>query len=66
MMETAWAVLFTSLRLENGADQVFLDDGKIAVQVKRSGIVFNKILEMSGVATIRDSLQCVEGGGIFM
>ena len=47
----------------NGADQVFIDSGTIADQVKQSGR-FNKVLEMVGVTSVRDSLQCVEEGGV--
>ena len=52
------------LLLDSGADQVFIDDGKIAEQVKQSGRTFNKVLEMVGVMTMPDSLQCVEEGGV--
>ena len=47
----------------NGVDQVFIDNGTIADQVKQSE-KFNKVLEMVGVTSVRDSLQCVEEGGI--
>ena len=47
----------------NGAEQVFIDNGTIADQVKRTG-GFNKLLEVVGVTTMRDSLQCVEEDGI--
>ena len=46
----------------NGAGQVFIDNGMIADQVKQTE-GFNKVLEMVGVTTLRDSLQCVEEGG---
>ena len=46
----------------NGAEQVFIDNGSIASQVKQTK-GFNKVLEMVGVTTLRDSLQCVEEGG---
>ena len=46
----------------NGADQVFIDSGTMADQVKPSGR-FNKVLEMVGITSLRDSLQCVEEGG---
>ena len=46
----------------NGAQQVLIDNGTIVDQVKQSG-TFNKVLEMVGVTTLRDSLQCVEEGG---
>ena len=47
----------------NGADQVFIDNGAIEDQVKQTGL-FTKVMEMVGVTTVRDSLQCVEEGGI--
>ena len=46
----------------NGAEQVIIDNGTIADQVKQSG-KFNKVLEVVGVTTMRDSLQCAEEGG---
>ncbi|EON62445.1 hypothetical protein W97_01667 [Coniosporium apollinis CBS 100218] len=45
----------------NGADEVFIDDGKVAEQAKRS---FDKVLELVGTITLEDSLQCVKQGGI--
>ena len=47
----------------NGADQVFIDSGTISDQVKQSER-FNKVLEMVGITSLRDSLQCVVEGGI--
>ena len=47
----------------NGADHVFIDSGTISYQVKQFGR-FKKVLEMVGVTSLRDSLQCVEEGGI--
>ena len=46
----------------NGADQVFIDSGSISDQIKQSGR-FDKVLEMVGVTSLRDSLQCVKEGG---
>ena len=46
----------------NGAEQVLIDNGTIANQVKQTE-GFNKVLEMVGVTTLRDSLQCVDEGG---
>ena len=43
---------------DNGADQVFIDNGTIADQVKKTE-GFNKVLEMIGVTTLRDSLEAV-------
>lgn len=47
----------------NGVDQVFIDSGTISDQVKQSGR-FSKVLEMVCVTSVRDSLQCVEEGGM--
>ncbi len=48
---------------ENGADQVFVDNGTIAEQVKAAG-GFDKVLELIGTTTLRDSLQCAKPFGI--
>jgi NADPH:quinone reductase-like Zn-dependent oxidoreductase len=50
---------------EAGADQIFIDNGSIARQVKEvfpSGV--NKVLELIGTATLLDSLQCARQKGI--
>jgi len=49
----------------NGADQVFIDTGSIAAQVKQvcSGGV-DKVLELVGTTTLKDSLRCAKAGGI--
>ena len=53
------------LLLESGADQVFIDTGSIAEQVKEvcSGGV-DKVLELVGTTTLKDSLHCAKQGGI--
>ena len=54
----------------SGADQVFVDDGKIAEQIADSGKggegngKFDKVLELIGVTTLEDSLRCAKEGGI--
>ncbi|XHF99368.1 hypothetical protein AWENTII_002871 [Aspergillus wentii] len=49
---------------ENGADEVFIDDGDIAKQIRdSSGNYFDKVLELVGTVTLADSLQCVKKGG---
>lgn len=49
----------------NGADEVYIDNGSIAEDVKkRRPGKFNKILELVGVTTMADSLQCVAEHGI--
>lgn len=49
----------------NGADQVFIDSGNIATQVREifpHGV--NKVLELVGTTTLLDSLQATRKGGI--
>ena len=45
-----------------GADQVFIDTGAIAAQVKEMGGA-DKVLELIGTATLMDSLRCVREPG---
>jgi NADPH:quinone reductase-like Zn-dependent oxidoreductase len=49
----------------NGSDQVFIDSGSIAEQVREvaSGGV-DKVLELVGTTTLQDSLRCARTGGI--
>lgn len=50
---------------ENGADEVFIDSGEIAEEVKRTfpgGV--NKVLEMVGTTTLLDSLRTTQSNGI--
>ncbi len=50
---------------ENGADYVLLDDGKITSKLKNlfpQGV--NKVLELIGTETLKDSLQCLRPKGI--
>ncbi|PSL21494.1 zinc-binding alcohol dehydrogenase family protein [Chitinophaga ginsengisoli] len=52
------------LLLDNGVDEVFIDDGNLAPRIKASfpaGI--DKILELVGTTTLKDSLQCAAQGG---
>jgi NADPH:quinone reductase-like Zn-dependent oxidoreductase len=54
-----------SLLREAGADQVFVDTGSIAAQVKEvcfGGV--DKVLELVGTTTLEDSLRCAKPGGI--
>lgn len=53
------------LLLENGADEVLIDTGSIAQKLHGkfpSGV--DKVLELVGVTTLSDSLQCATPGGI--
>ncbi len=53
------------LLLSSGADQVFIDTGSIAEQVREvcAGGV-DKVLELVGTTTLKDSLRCAKQGGI--
>ena len=48
-----------------GADEVWIDDGKLAskIELKRSK-KYDRVLELIGATTLLDSLRCVERGGI--
>ncbi|RYD95082.1 MAG: hypothetical protein EOP50_08545 [Sphingobacteriales bacterium] len=53
------------LLLSNGADHVVIDDGELEAKVK--AISFSgadKVLELVGTSTLKDSLACVVSGGI--
>lgn len=55
----------SSFLKENGADYVLIDDGKIADQVKAmfpDGV--DKLLELIGTKTLKDSLKCIRPQGI--
>ena len=49
---------------ENGADEVYIDDGAVARQVDRSGRYPNKVLELVGTTTLVDSLHCCRDAGV--
>lgn len=50
--------------LDHGADRVLIDDGCLAQQLKEdSGLKIDKVLELIGTATLKDSIQCVKRGG---
>ena len=54
-----------SLLRDNGADEVFIDSGEIAPQVREvfpGGV--NKVLELVGTTTLLDSLRCAGERGI--
>ncbi len=52
-----------SLLRASGADQVFVDDGSIAEQIQ-SHEAFDKVLELVGTTTLKDSLRCTKDVGI--
>jgi NADPH:quinone reductase-like Zn-dependent oxidoreductase len=48
-----------------GADQVFIDNGAIAEQINDvSALGFEKVLELIGAASLKDSLRCAKQRGI--
>ncbi len=50
---------------ENGADHVLKDDGEVAVKLKAlfpQGV--DKLLELIGITTLKDSLKCIRPKGI--
>jgi NADPH:quinone reductase-like Zn-dependent oxidoreductase len=52
------------LLIKNGADQVLIDDGEVAARIK--GIYpegVDKVLELVGTSTLKDSLHCTAPGG---
>jgi NADPH:quinone reductase-like Zn-dependent oxidoreductase len=54
-----------SLLSSNGADDVLIDDGNLSEQIKskyNSGV--DKVLELVGTSTLKDSLKCVRSGGV--
>ena len=55
----------SKLLKESGAEKVIIDDGSVAGQVKAdAGGMFDKVLELIGTTTLKDSLRCVKQGGI--
>ncbi|PWY92159.1 quinone reductase [Aspergillus heteromorphus CBS 117.55] len=57
---------------EVGAQEVWIDDGEIARQIGDAGerdgdggsYFYDKVLELVGTVTLRDSLRCVRPGGV--
>ncbi len=50
--------------LQNGADKVLIDDGNLSVKLKQNfpdGV--DKVLELIGISTLKDSLKCAAKGG---
>jgi NADPH:quinone reductase-like Zn-dependent oxidoreductase len=50
--------------LANGAAGVFIDDGRIAPNVQTRIAGADKVLELVGVTTLVDSLDCAKRGGV--
>ena len=50
---------------DSGADDVFVDDGAIVAEVKkRHPAGFSKVLELVGITTLKDSIQCTNAQGL--
>jgi NADPH:quinone reductase-like Zn-dependent oxidoreductase len=47
----------------NGATDVFIDDGAISGEVVKRTSGVDKVLELIGTSTLKDSLQCAKVGG---
>ena len=43
---------------ENGADEVYVDDGTLAARMSRSAVRPDKVLELVGATSLLDSLRC--------
>ncbi|MGB5205562.1 MAG: zinc-binding alcohol dehydrogenase family protein [Eudoraea sp.] len=55
----------TEFLIENGADHVLIDNGTVAEELKElfpDGV--NKVLELIGIKTLKDSLKCIKRRGI--
>jgi len=53
------------LLLNNGADEVLIDDGNIAEVIKDNfHLKIDKVLELVGTSTLKDSLHCAAQGGV--
>lgn len=51
--------------LEHGADDVLIDDGNLAEKTHMEVYsIIDKVLELVGTSTLKDSMQCVRPGGI--
>ncbi len=53
-----------NILLENGVDEIIVDNGNISHQINEKGLKIDKILELVGTSTLKDSLLCVSNGGI--
>jgi NADPH:quinone reductase-like Zn-dependent oxidoreductase len=53
------------LLLDNGADEVLIDNGNLAEVIKNNDhLKIDKVLELVGTATLKDSLHCTAQGGV--
>jgi len=49
--------------IQNGADEVFIDNGNFFEKIKNNTWKINKVLELVGTKTLPDSLKCIVPGG---
>ena len=59
---TTRSVKREQLLRDNGADEVYIDNGTIADQVSEDGH-FDKVLELVGATTLKDSAKCLKPKG---
>ena len=52
------------LMKEIGMDEIFIDDGNVSGQIESEDGKFDKVLELIGTTTLKDSLRCVKQGGL--
>jgi NADPH:quinone reductase-like Zn-dependent oxidoreductase len=52
------------LLYDNGANEVYIDDGAVATQMVSADKLVDKVLELVGTTTLLDSLRCCRPGGI--
>lgn len=64
VMSTTRDITKTNLLIENGADEVLIDDGNLSQQISDQHLKIDKILELVGTSTLKDSLASVVQGGI--
>ncbi len=50
--------------VQNGADEVLIDDGNLSEKIKTNKLKINKVLELVGTNTLPDSLKCAVPGGM--
>ncbi|UFH33065.1 zinc-binding alcohol dehydrogenase family protein [Chryseobacterium sp. C-71] len=64
VISTTRDITKTNLLIENGADEVLIDDGNLSQQISIQNLKIDKILELVGASTLKDSLASVVRGGI--
>lgn len=49
--------------LEKGVDRVLIDDGNLTEKIHKENLIIDKVLELVGTSTLKDSLHCIRPGG---